>query len=326
MRPPLYSSPVLLLLAPALAGVVGSPPRGATEVSVLACAGDGCTDRVFWTNNEATLRDVPVVMVDTILAERIAELTQGDAAVRAWNEALERARLAILDRKWSGATAALEEAERLMPQARPDNQGLFSFAFLHGAIEAGRDDDDRGLAAAAAVAWNRSVVLPAGLDAYAERYYAALTEALTRPPGVLVLDEAPADPNYELDGVRIGAAPIRVDLLPGTHYLRAADDDERMQWNKAVKILSGRATRTRARFAHGDDAAWVADALAAAVDERRMDEELGDILSEWADRHQLRRVRILRLDLRDGSEGARFSDYDVQAVWYEPRVRSFSAP
>lgn len=319
---------VLLLASVAFAALVGTPPLGATEVTVLACAGDACADRIFWATNEPTLRDVPVVLVDTILAERIAEVTQGEAAVRGWREGLDAARLALIDHKWAAAESALDEAEKVLPQARPSNQDLFTFTFLRGAVEYGRTEDTSGLAHAAAIAWNRTVTLPEGLEALTPVYYDTLRELLQERPGQLVLERTQGDPDYELDGVKIGHAPIAVDLFPGVHRLRALDDVHKLEWVKDVRLVSGRTTRTRARFANGDDPVWAAEQLIAAIDTHQIDEELGDVLSEWAERHKLRRVRIIRLEsvVPPAGTTSRFTEYTVEDIFYEPRLRRFSTP
>lgn len=326
----------------AWAGLVATPPEDAREVAVLACPPDDCSDAMFWVTHEPALERVPILVIDALLAENAAEVAQGEAAAAEWRAALERARTAVIDQKWSVADGALDDAERILGEWRgtATTDELFALWFTRGAaaLGSGRRRGTDAFRTAAVLAWNRSVAPPAGLEGYASPYYAALADLLDEGTGTLVVPEGGAAARYRLDGVDLGPPPIRVQLFPGVHRLTAADPGSRTEWRGDVTIQPGRTSTLRARFPTGEEAARTAEALARAVDEHRLDPEVAELLTDWGVRHGLRTIRLLRLDPRDpapspaGRPGARDDGaaghilpvYELREVTYDPVVRRFS--
>lgn len=326
---------MLLFLAAALAhaGMVTVPPPGAAEVGLLLCAGDACNDRMFWVTHDSGLGDLPVIVVDALLADNVAARQDEEAAER-FREALESARLALVDGRQVLADSALNEAERALAKwaGTPTNQEQFTLWFLRGAValEGGMARVARQeMRRAAATAWNRSVALPAGAERWAEPYYAELQALLGEGTGTLVIEEGEGTLTYSLDGVELGPAPIRVHVFPGVHRLTATSSRQAHAWEQEVEVVTGRTVSARARLANDGDAQWATYQLARAVDSLSLDPALAELLDTWAERHGVRTVRLLRLDARMWIEedevareaGGTMPTFEVREVRYDPALR-----
>lgn len=330
---PLLLTAALTLAGLARAGMVTAPPPGAAEVGVLLCAGDGCNDRMFWVTHDSGLGDLPVLSVDSLLADEAAARRDEQAALRL-REALEQARLALLEGRPQVADNALNEAGRALEQwaGSPTNQELFTLWYLRGAVslEEGLDRVARQeLRRAAAVAWNRSVALPPGTERWAATYYAELEALLAEGTGQLVITEGEMELQYALDGVPLGPAPIRVHLFPGLHRLTADHGRQGHAWTQEVEIVAGRTATTQARTGSEGDARWATYQLVLAVETMKLDPELARVLDAWAERHGVRSLRLLRLDLDhqveldeiDREVGGTLPTFQLRAARYEPALR-----
>lgn len=321
---------LLLAVGAALAGMVAAPPADADEVAVLLCEVDACSDRMFWVTHEPRLDAVPVVAVDALLAAEVAARAGGDEAGAAWTAALDRARTALLAERWGEAERALDDAERLLRGWRgtAENADLFALWYMRGAagVASGRSNGATPFAQAAALAWNRSVAPPEGLERWADPYYAAVEELLEQPVGTLTV-EAAGGAELFLDGVSLGAGPARVLVFPGVHRLSAVEAGGGAEWAGTVTVAPGRTTTARPRFSGGEDPRWLLTALEQSVDTRRLDPAAAELLGRWAERHGLRAVRLLRLDPVDGSaaEDDPRLRYRLVEAWYQPGLRRFSA-
>lgn len=326
----------LLQAAPASAAPVMAPPEGADTLTILACAAEGCSDRLFWMQVEPGFEGEPVMVVEALLADDTAMTGAADMA-EAFDEHVERARLAVLAGRWAEAEGALDDAEKVLEQWRgaPDNQALFSMWYLRGAATAieGRSDGAPSFRKAAAVAWNRSVALPEGTEAWADAYYDAVQQQLDQGTGELVITAGATETTYWLDGVELGPAPIRVQAFTGTHRLDASGATRAQQWRADIAIRAGDTTTARARFPGGDDEYWASAALELAIERAWLEPEMADLLARFADRHGLRALRLLRLDPEGDREldeieqavGGGLPVFVASAIWYDPRLRRFSS-
>lgn len=332
-----------LLPPPVIAAIVAAPPPEAPEVGVLVC-GEDCSDRMFWVMHEPALEPLPVVLLDTILAENAATAAEGEHIARSFRAHLDEARASLLVGKWMEADHALDDAQGELARWKgtPTNQELWTYDYLRGvtSIIAHLGDGHEAFEDAAAMAWNQDVTIPAGLEAYADPYYAALAERVAERPGTLVVGESSVSPTIALDGVPLGTPPLRVQVFAGVHRLTAVDTRRSLEWKAEVTVSAGRVTTAKVRFAGGETTEWAAAGLGAAVDERRMEAELADLLEDWADRNHVRRVRLLRLDPASlppapaPAKGAAVDPeepvvdplllYTMTQVAYEPKVRRFS--
>lgn len=326
---------VLLLCGPAAAGPVTFPPEGAQEVGLLTCVIEDCPDWIFWIGAEPAFDDLPVLVPDVLLADEVVG-EPDEARAQAFAGALEAARQAVLEDSPMRARTSLDDAGRILGAWRgsPDNQALFSLWFLRGVVADVQQQSEGAVhfRQAAAVAWNRSVAPPPGMEQWAEGYYAALAGMLEGGTGTMVVDAGRHGVTYALDGVALGEAPIRVQLFPGEHRLTAVDSYTGMQWRREVVIESGRTTTTRARFPGGADDRWAAGGMALAIDLRAIEPELAELLAAWARRHGLKRIRLIRLDPSrpegeldeiEQEAGETLSTFIVRQVGYAPQLRRF---
>lgn len=326
----------LLLGSAALAGMVTTPPPGAREVGLLLCAGEACNDRMFWLTHDSGLGELPVVSVEALLVDEVAATQDSEAAV-AFRLALEEARLALVDDRRFEAEAALDRAGRALEQwaGDPPNQELFTWYALRGFVAEAKGEGARAseaLRQAVAVAWNRSVSLPEGTEPWAEGYYRELAAVIEGGTGELLIEDGGNGLGFTLDGVYLGAAPLRVRAFPGTHRLSAGNARQAHAWSEAVDVRAGRTSTVRALLANDDDARWVTYQLALAVDSLTLDEDVARLVERWADRHGIRQVRLLRLDARliepmddvDREAGAAMPSFTLREALYDPGLRRLS--
>lgn len=314
----------LLAIGLAHAGLFAVPPPGTTDVGLLLCGGAACADRVWWATNEPPLRDEMLLLIDSLLADDTAAYEDGVTGKRAFQEALEKARLALVDKKWSAGERALDDAEALLRDWRgtADTADLFALYYMRGAAVVGADSGGGAdsFRRAAAVAWNRTVEPPAGLEGFADAYYKELAELVHDPLGTIVIDGGSSATDYYLDGVKLGVAPLRVQVFPGNHRLTALDRERSLAWRAGVVVVPRETTTTRASFGGARDPEEVAELLGRAVETRQMDPDVGELLMAWADRRHIKSLHLCRLD-QDPSGKVSFS---LKDVWYEPRLRRFS--
>lgn len=328
-----------LAVGAARAALVAVPPPDAREVAVLLCDGGGCADRMFWITHEPAFDAVPVVVVENLLLDEVTTQAQGEVAASVWRTSLDHARTALVGQEWSAASAALNDAEQALAAWRgtASNGELFGYWYMRGVLSLAtkRSDGAVPMAQAAASAWNRSVTPPEGLEAWAPAYFTALAAQLDTGTGTLVIEAAGAGgPELSLDGVTLGAPPVRVLVFPGIHRLTALDHAHGLQWRADVTVQPGRTTTARPRFPGGDDSHWLAESLATSVDTRRLEPAVADLVGGWATRHGVRVVRLLRLDPLQAAGTSRAVDaldeqatllrYTLREVDYQPGTRRFS--
>lgn len=317
-----------LILPAAAAGLYRAPPEGATAVSVVLCPGRvDCTAEIGVV--EGMFPGEPLVGVDSLLALNLA--TGGDNVSRAetFGASIQAANDAVRKQQWADATRALDAASRALAgwTGAPEPQQLFDLYYLRGCVKlavykVGADTFQQ----AAAVAWNRKVVLPVDAEPYASLYYQALYDLLNAGTGQLVLEAAPAT-RYLLDGVPLGEGPLSVTVFAGTHRLNAVADtaDRRragQEWRASVRVMPAQSTTVTAVLALPDDAGWLTASLTNAVDERRMESDAGALLRDWCDHYDLRQVRLVIAE--EGIEGLDGAGLRVRSVVYDPSLRRFA--
>lgn len=317
-----------LIPAAAAASLYRAPPEGVGRVTVVLCPGQvDCTAEI---EPIATMfPKEPMVGVDSLLALNLA--TGGDNVSRAetFATSLDTARAAVAAERWGDASGALNAAARALAgwTGAPTTQQLFDLYYLRGCVKlavykVGADAFQQ----AAAVAWNRNVALPVDAEPYASLYYTALYDLINAGTGQLALEAAPST-RYVLDGVPLGEGPLRVSVFPGMHRLNAVADasDRRragQEWRAAVRVMAGQVSTTSAELALPDDAGWLTDSIATAIDERRMDNDAGALLRDWCDHYDLRQVRLVIAE--EGIAGLDGAGLHVRSVVYEPALARFT--
>ena len=316
-----------LLLATAFAGIVGEPPAGAQTVTLLLCPDPAtCADETFWLTHLPEFEKAPIVLVENLLAMNAARQENNTGRGIQFRDALLVARAAVTARDWSAATFALDETERALAgwTGNPTNQELFDVHYLRAVVAlARRFDAADSLAAAAAVAWNRSVNLPVPDEATATAYYAALEVVIHAGTGSLHLDAGPVGTVYFLDGIELGPGPLDLQAFPGTHRLTAFHPASTQEWRGSVSELPGRTVRARARLSLAEDEAWVTSALNRALEMRQVDPEIGDLLRGWCEHFGLKTVQLVRAAPASTDNPDPLSAFALHAVTYDPLVRRF---
>ena len=154
---------LLLLLAPALAGVVSDVPAGETSIDLVVCpTDDPCAQVAYDLEQMPGMRDRPLLPFDQILERDGAEWEDGELLSARFDAAMDRARTAWTARRFDDAGRALEDAAVALGRwsGTADPQLLFDLAYLKGAVSVQRGEDpESDFRQAAAVAWNRTVTL-----------------------------------------------------------------------------------------------------------------------------------------------------------------------
>lgn len=284
---------------------------------------------MFYVEHEPSLRALPIILVDAMLAVDAASVAEGENDARTFAAALASARESVAAGRWEMADSALADASRALQTWRgtPDNQAIFDLWYLQGVTSmerAGASAED--FRNAAAMAWNRNAQLPIDRERYTKAYYSAVGQLLREPPGTLVVEPGVGAPTYFLDGIELGPAPIRVQLFAGVHRLNATDGRRSLDWRRMITVHPAATTTARARFPGGSDPERIAGELAQAVSTHQISEEVSELLSGWTERTGVRTIRVLRLD--ESARGKGRPDvpvFSVHDVYYSPSLRRFSA-
>lgn len=314
----------------ARAGVVTEPPEGATRVALVLCADEErCDEELYEATQLVALADEPIMRVDTLLAQRAALRAEADTVADRYAAALERARAAAAAGEWTTADYALTDASRVLGEwtGTPPHQALFDHAWLQGLVARGRGlDAAEAFRDAAAIAWNRTVTFPVADEPAIDAYYAQLADLVAAGTGRLVLEPLAEGATWQLDGVELGPGPLEVEVFPGPHRLTARHTQTGQAWRGEVVVQPRRVSRARARFSLAEDARWVTEALGRALDDRKVDPELAELLRGWAERYGVRTVRLVRIRLPEAAPGAPAAPPVLQWTAFDPLRRRFVDP
>lgn len=323
---------LLALVGSAWAGIVAAPPEGARSVVLLLCPDEAtCSDETFWLAHHPELEKEPIVLVDVLLAQNAARQEDNTARQIRFRNALEDAGARLAAGDHSGAAFALDLAEQALAgwTGTAGTQELFDLHFLRGALSVRRGGTgEDSFAAAAAVAWNRSVRLPVSDAKVSAAWTAALRRTLEAGTGRLRIEAGPPGTSYFLDGIELGPGPLVVDVFGGTHRVTATHPSGQ-EWRGELVVVPGRTAKARARLSLADDTRWVTTQLGRALDTRQVDPELGELLRGWCEHFGVRTLRLVRADVDgpvsvDAAGNRALPAYSLRAVWYDPQVRRFS--
>ena len=306
----------MLFVVRALAGIVGGVPPDAEEVTLLVCApGSSCAEEARWIDERSA---GPVLLLVEALAAAAEDHAEAGERRRRFDEALARARAEFDARRFVTADTALSDAEALLlevPGTIPQ-QALFDLLFLRGATALSRENPQAPgwFAQAAAVAWNRTVVLPVPEGPVAEAYYAAQHALLHAPTGVLLLAEPPTGAVWAIDGIELGNTTAQVVVFPGPHRLTASIPGKARTWVDLVEVRPGVWVSVQARFPPDVEGEAVAEAVRQVFAGGEVDADAVDALSAWVTQRGLVAVT---LTLVDGSPFAQ------RSIRFDPRLRRF---
>ncbi|MDP2306547.1 MAG: hypothetical protein Q8P18_11040 [Pseudomonadota bacterium] len=303
---------MLLFVSAALAGVVSEVPLDVESLGVLVCpVDDSCEEAAAWVTRAQGLGDMPIVRLDLLLERDNGGWTGGSDTRAALVTAVTTAEAAAAKNRWSAVRAAILDAKASLASVRGDvnTQTLFTLWFLDGAAAVVLGDDrghEYSFRQAAAIAQGQEVKIPpygeatpSGvpiLRAWADERRKLLvggegTLALSGPPGT----------RWSIDGVSAGVTAsgdeaTRVSLLPGNHRIVATRDGSVRSWQGEVPVLAGRTLGVTAVFSPTETAAWLHARIDEAFDSLQGPPELTSLLSDWAQRHDLAALRLLRVD------------------------------
>jgi hypothetical protein len=313
---------MLLFTFAAVAGVVSEVPpaadRGGEALGVLVCpVDDTCDEDAAWVTRAQGLGDAPIVRLDLLLERDNGGWSGGSDTRAALVAALATGEAAAAKGRWSAVDAAVTDAKAALAAVRGDvnTQSLFTVWFLEGAAAAARaskdapdSDSDRGheysFRQAAAIAQGQDVKVPAmgdGPDAEAigRAWADERRKLLVGGEGNLALSGPPGT-RWSIDGASIGVSDgtnsTGVKLLPGNHRIIATREGSVRSWQGDVPVLAGRTIGVTATFPPTESAAWLQARLDEAFDTLQGPPELTRVLSDWAQRHDLVALRLVRVE------------------------------
>ncbi len=300
---------MLLLVAPALAALVADLPPGVPTVSMLVCpAEDACDDDAAWVDGAKGLDETPIVRLDLLLERDNAGWVGGTDTRAALAAAVADAEAAAEKGRWAAVASAVAEAKLALVAIRGDvrSQTLFAVWFLDGAAALARGEDrgheysfrQAAAIAAAAEGAGEAVKLPPHDEAAARAWADERRKLAVGGEGTVALSGPPGT-RWSIDGAALGAGVTEVDLLPGNHRLVATRAGTVRSWQGDAPVLAGRTVAVTATFTPADSAAWLHARLDEAFDSLQGPPELTRLLGEWARRHDLAAVRLVRVDSVD---------------------------
>lgn len=298
---------MLLLVASAVAAVVPEVPPGADTVAVLLCPpDDACEEDAAWVSGAQGLGDAPVVRLDLLLERDNAGWVGGSDTRAALVAAVTEAEAAAAKGRWAAVGAAVTEAKAALALVRGDvnTQTLFAVWYLDGAAAIARGEDrghEYSFRQAAAIGDGQDVKVPAHDDlgtlgvAIGRAWADERRKLAVGGEGALSL-VGPEGTRWSIDGATIGAGATDVKLLPGNHRIVATRSGTVRSWQGEVPVLAGRTVAVTAAFSPAESAGWLHARLDDAFDTLQGPPELTHLLAEWARRHDLAGVRLLKVE------------------------------
>ncbi len=323
------TSPHLLLLF-ALAAASPALAAGRSATLVLCPRDDSCAEELAWLDAQPALDDAPLQLAEGVLELDTGGWEDGEPLGEVFEEALIRAREALAKRHWETADGALLDAERALEHwaGSARTQALVDLWVLRGMVRLHQDRQRSAEASfqrAAAIAWNRSVVLPVDDEWVVQAWYDAQQAVLVQPTGRLRLSGSAPGTRLQLNGIDLGEPPLEVDVFPGQHRLTATTPGQGLEWKRELMVLPGQTTTAVTSFGHSGDPRWVTRQLEEAMAGTPVPSEVLDLLSDWAGRHGLFSVRVV---MAEPTQGTRASDpvYSLRELVYDPLLRRMEAP
>lgn len=297
-------SPLAALLAsPALAGALaaapGALPAGVGTVAVLVCpVDDTCDADAAWTAE--VLPDDPVVPLDLLFERDNGGWSGGVDTRAALADAVARAEAAAAKERWPAVEAALADAKAALAAVRGDvnTQTLFTLFFLDGVAAVARGTDrahEYSFRRAAALADLDGVDIPPHPEAAARAWADERRKLAVGGTGTVTL-AGPADTRWSIDGVPLGNGVTERALLPGNHRLVATRPGSVRSWQAEVPVLAGRSVAVTARFDDTTSSRWLQRQLELSFDTLQGPPALTAVLADWARRHDLDAVRLVRVE------------------------------
>ena len=278
--------------------MVGGVLPGTPAVGLLLCAPDSpCITEARWMDeNVAEAKALPVLFFTEALADTGDSFVATTEDRKAFEVALAAARLAWETGRVDEAAHQLDEAERAVADLSGTiaQQPLFDLYFLRGAVAILAEDKAAAswLARAAAVAWNRTVVLPAQDGPVATAYRDAQHRIMHAKPGKITLAAAERGATWSLDGVEVGAQGGTFTVLPGTHRLVAYVPGKARAWVSTVDVQPEQLVTLVAAFPPEMAIDSLGDALRVAAAGAELDPLAALVLRVWRDERGVREVRV----------------------------------
>jgi len=292
---------VIILVPAALAAFVPEVPPDTHAVAVLACpADDACEEAAAWAAAAQGMEDAAIVPLDLVLERDNAGWVGGVDTRAALATAVAAAEAAAAKGRWNAVAANIVEARTALAAVRGDvnTQTLFTVWFLDGAAAVARGDDkahEYSFRQAAALSEGQDVKVPAHTEAAARAWADERRKLAVGGEGRLAL-AGPPGTRWSIDGAPIGTDAAGVDLLPGNHRIVATLAGSVRSWQGDVPVLAGRTVTVTAAFAPTESGPWLQARLDEAFDTLQGPPALTTLLSDWARRHDLDAVRLVKVE------------------------------
>ncbi len=288
----------LTLLPAAFAGMVGAIAPGTPVVGLLLCAPDSsCIEEGRWLAEHSTEAvAVPTMFFSEALSDPGDTYAADLGHRRSFDEAIAGALVAWQSGDLATASARLDVAERelaTLTQPAPQ-QSLFDLYFVRGGVAGLRQEKTAAVwfARAAAVAWNRSVTLPAAVGPSVAAYQAAQHRILHTKPGTLALASPPEGAVWNVDGVEIGAQAATLTVLAGTHRVIAAVPGRARAWATTVEVNPDQTMAFTAEFPPEMPTEALADLVRAQTAGAWTSAPAFAVLQAWARQRQVSELRL----------------------------------
>lgn len=288
---------MILFAAIAAAGIVGGVLPGTPTVGLLLCGPDSpCIEEARWLDEHvAEAKALPVLF----FAEALADSGDAFAVEIEGRKSLERAvgaaRVAWDAGHVDEAAHQLDEAERALAALTGvvAQQTLFDLYFLRGAVAVMAEDKAAAgfLARAAAVAWNRTVLLPQDAGPVATAYRDAQHRIMHAKPGKIALTVAPAGAAWTLNGVEVGLGG-ELTVLVGTHRVVAAVPGKALAWVATIAVEPEQIVAVEANFPPQLSADALGDAVRAAAAGAALDATAAVVLRAWREQRGITELRV----------------------------------
>jgi hypothetical protein len=293
---------MILLAFPAFAGAVHEVPEGATTLAVLVCPwNDTCDADEAWVSDVQGVGEAPFVPLELLFERDNGGYSGGVDTRAALARAVDAATAAATKGRWAAVASAITDAKAALAQVHGDvnNETLFDLYFLEGAAARARGKDrghEYSFREAAAIANGDTPKLPPHDEASERAWLDESRKLMVGGTGTLALTAPTPGTRWSVDGVTLGNGVTELSLLPGNHRVVATVTGSVRSWQGDVPVLAGRTVAITASFAPTDSAQWLQTGVEQAFDTLQAPPEVTALLAEFARRHHLSALRMLRVE------------------------------
>lgn len=269
------------------------------QQGLLVCPdATACNEDMAWVSSVGGGGPGGFQVVDFDGAFAVGAIPDGMDALGAFHVALEDLRTAVAEEHWAAAEQAADIGIAALAEWRGPipTRELFEIHYLRGvaAVSRGHDAYQYSFREAAAIADGLDLPLPKVAARVTQAWLDEQRKLAVAGRGRLELGGGPAGTRWWVDGreVQVGSR----DLLPGNHRVTAIAPGRIRSWKADVPVLPGRTSAVAPAFEVRDEAAWVLDALSAAVVSLDAPDTVKDLLADYCREAGVTELRLLRVD------------------------------